>query len=143
MKVQVAREIKVEGRLDSYEDNPDLRYIIEWILGEGVESYVERLISGVCKAIAKDSHLIDDFQIRIIGGDNPKAAWAFKHTQDIRRDSQNFFYPDMVITFANDLVEFTKCIIHEALHCLNYEEDVVEGKTQELFALIGIPTIES
>lgn len=48
---------------------------------------------------------------------------------------QNF--PDMFIGFANDLDNFEISIIHEALHCLRWDEDIVEKKSQELHQLWG------
>jgi len=131
MIVQVMRKMKPVTSWD-FEPNPDLRYIIEWVLGESLESFVHKVLVDVCLAIKKDITEVDDFIVRIFASDTPKSGWSYKRNRGVKKDPDDTS-PDMVIGFTNDPIELEKTIIHEGLHCLWWDEDSVEAKTQELY----------
>ena len=127
MKVEVVKKrFEANGDWD-YQPNSNLRKILEWRCGN-LEEHITLLFKEVLKAINKEADFSDYF-IRIIRSDNPKEGWAF------RRNLRGGTYgqvPDIVVGFANDYEEFDKTLIHEVLHMLNWDEEVVEAKTQEI-----------
>ena len=141
MKIEVVTRVETERGLD-FTPAPDLRKTIEQHLGQTLESYLHNLLTQVASEVSREISL-DDFFVRIVHADKPKLGFSFKrpgeygHPFPARKSGD--IVPDMVVGFHRDCAEFAKNIIHEGLHCFQWDELMVEAKTQEIYTLSKHP----
>ena len=110
-----------------------LRSELVQLLGQPLSIWITTLFHNVCKQIGKSEMSLDNVVVQIMRHDNPKFGLAFKQPFSKTGKGVGNGCPDMKVGYSGDLVEFQKTLIHEAIHLLNYDEEMTEMKTQELY----------
>lgn len=124
--------IKFEKVIDG-DASPDmgLEQKVKLALGNtDLNDYIRDIVNRVFSAVDGYIEKVNYLGVRIVATDNPKCGWAF------RMNKPNLF-PSMIIGYAGNLAEFEKTIIHEILHYIDWDEYIVEKKTQEIFCREG------
>lgn len=128
LKVEVVRRVDTEAGW-VYKENPLLRRIIEWALDESLEDFVRGLLADTCREIGRNVSEAENFWVRVVHSDKPKLGYYFARS---REDGKFGVLPDMLVGFANDILDFAESIVHEALHALNWSEEVTEARAKEI-----------
>ncbi len=97
-----------------------------------IAAWIQDLLMSVHTSIGKPAAPNEKWFIRIVPTQTEKMGWCLKLSRD---EKGNHLSPDMTVGYTGDLNDLAGNIIHEALHYLRWDEEMVEAKTQ---AILGV-----
>jgi len=129
LRVEVVKRVDDAGASWHYEENPVLREIIEWAIHDSLEDFIYGLLVKTCQMTGRDEKEACNFYVRVVYNNEPKFGSCFHRN----REMETAILPDILAGFANDVTDFGETIVHEALHALSWDEEIIEKKAKEIY----------